>query len=95
MQLHFQGLVIGFCAFALIGLFHPIVIRCEYYFSARIWPMFLIFGFSFLVAGMLVKGTLSILLNLVGITCLWSIGELREQTKRVEKGWFPKNPRRK
>ncbi|MBQ5683504.1 MAG: DUF4491 family protein, partial [Peptococcaceae bacterium] len=25
----------------------------------------------------------------------WSIGELKEQRERVEKGWFPKNPNRK
>jgi len=26
---------------------------------------------------------------------LWSIHELFEQEKRVERGWFPKNPNRK
>ena len=26
---------------------------------------------------------------------LWSIGEIFEQKKRVEKGWFPMNPKRK
>ena len=32
---------------------------------------------------------------LLGAGCLWSIRELKEQAKRVEHGWFPKNPKRK
>ena len=31
----------------------------------------------------------------LGAGCLWSIRELKEQAKRVERGWFPKNPKRK
>ncbi|MBQ3648046.1 MAG: DUF4491 family protein [Spirochaetia bacterium] len=31
----------------------------------------------------------------LGITCLWCIIELFHQKKRVEKGWFPKNPNRR
>ena len=30
----------------------------------------------------------------IGFSCFWSIVELKQQTKRVERGWFPKNPRR-
>ncbi|MBQ8919947.1 MAG: DUF4491 family protein, partial [Acidaminococcaceae bacterium] len=30
----------------------------------------------------------------VATTCFWSILELFQQEKRVEKGWFPKNPNR-
>ena len=26
----------------------------------------------------------------LGVSCFWSIKELKEQEKRVEKGWFPK-----
>ena len=29
-----------------------------------------------------------------GASSLWSIGELFEQRRRVEKGWFPANPKR-
>ena len=29
-----------------------------------------------------------------GASALWGIGELFEQKKRVERGWFPKNPKR-
>ena len=36
--------------------------------------------------------------TIVGVTafsCFWSIHELIEQDKRVAKGWFPANPKRK
>jgi hypothetical protein len=44
------GIIIGLVTFLIIGIFHPLVIKGEY----------------------------------------WSIGELFQQRKRVEKGWFPK-----
>ncbi len=34
------------------------------------------------------------LLAVWGASSLWSIGELFEQRRRVEKGWFPANPKR-
>ena len=33
--------------------------------------------------------------GVTGASLLWGIGELFEQVKRVEKGWFPMNPKRK
>ena len=38
---------------------------------------------------------ISPVLGVIGCSCLWSILELFEQKKRVERGWFPKNPKRK
>lgn len=38
---------------------------------------------------------ISTLLAVLGASLLWGIGELFSQKKRVEKGWFPKNPKRK
>ena len=35
----------------------------------------------------------SAVLGVVGFSCLWSIIELFHQHKRVEKGWFPANPK--
>ena len=32
---------------------------------------------------------------IVGFSSLWSIGEIFDQRKRVIKGWFPMNPKRK
>ena len=41
-----DGVIIGGIAFALIGLFHPIVIWSEYHFSSRCWPAFLLAGLA-------------------------------------------------
>lgn len=31
--MHYQGILIGAATFLLIGSFHVVVIRCEYYFE--------------------------------------------------------------
>lgn len=94
--MHFTGIIIAVISFLAIGIFHPIVIKAQYYFSDRIWPVFLAVGLLFLAASLFAADTvLSAALGTVGCSCLWSIGELKEQTKRVEKGWFPDNPHRK
>lgn len=94
--MHLEGIAVGGLAFLIIGLFHPIVIKAEYYFSKRIWPVFLVFGILFLGGSVWATGpVLSSALGVLGFTCLWSILELFEQEERVKKGWFPKNPKRK
>lgn len=90
-----SGLIIGAISFLIIGIFHPIVIKCEYYFTDKVWPIFLIVGLIFCVLSLFVHQViLSATLAATGFTTLWSIQELKEQTERVEKGWFPKNPSR-
>ncbi|WP_110462859.1 DUF4491 family protein [Ruminiclostridium sufflavum] len=90
-----HGILIGFCSFMLIGLFHPIVIKAEYYFSKRIYPLFIIVGIVCLVISFLIKNNfVSSLLGVTGFSSFWSVKELFEQEKRVQKGWFPKNPDR-
>lgn len=90
------GMVIGAISFILIGLFHPIVIKGEYYFSAKIWPIFLVVGVGLSVISLFIKNIIvSASFAVAGFSALWSIGELKEQEERVQKGWFPKNPNRK
>lgn len=95
--MHFESLIIGIASFLVIGLFHPIVIKVEYYFSYRAWPFFLIFGLFCCAASIIwyVNILINTVISLVGFASLWSILELIHQKKRVEKGWFPKNPTRK
>ena len=45
--MQFNGLIIGVSVFLIIGIFHPIVIKAEYYFTKKIWPAFLIMGIIF------------------------------------------------
>ena len=93
--MNLQGILTAGICFLCIGFFHPIVIKAEYYCSARCWPVFLLAGIGFLVLSVWVQQELlSILFGVIGCSCLWSILELKEQEKRVERGWFPKNPRR-
>lgn len=90
-----DGILVGMLAFLLIGIFHPIVIWSEYYFSSRCWPVFFVVGVSLLAASVYTDGVLlSIAFGITGFSCFWSILELKEQEKRVEKGWFPKRARK-
>ncbi len=89
-----QGLIIGLLSFLIIGVFHPIVIRAEYHFGSRIWPVFLAAGLLLAALSTQVEDLLlSALLAMTGFASLWSIGELKEQEQRVRRGWFPANPR--
>ncbi|MCD7969741.1 MAG: DUF4491 family protein [Alistipes sp.] len=92
---NFSGLIIGVVTFLIIGLFHPIVIKAEYYFGKKCWWAFLVAGLAAL-AGSLFAGDVlvSVSLGVFGFSALWGIGELFEQEKRVRKGWFPANPAR-
>lgn len=94
-MLNGSGILIGLTAFIVIGVLHPVVIKCEYYFSDRVWPVFLAGGLAFCAASLFVeRPLLSSVLGVVGFSLLWSIRELKQQTRRVEKGWFPRNPKR-
>lgn len=90
------GLVIGLSTFLIIGVFHPIVIKCEYYFGTRCWWAFMLTGIAGVVLAIIVKNVLaSALLGVTAFSCFWSILEIFEQQERVRKGWFPRNPKRK
>ena len=94
--MYFTGIIIAVSSFLIIGIFHPIVIKTEYYSGTKYWWVFLILGIAAIVSALFVSNTLiSSLLGVIGASFLWSIGELFEQKGRVEKGWFPKNPKRK
>lgn len=97
MQLaDFTGLAIGAGTFIVIGIFHPIVIKAEYYLGTRCWWAFLLAGVLLIVASILIDNVLiSSLLSVTGFSCFWSILELFQQQERVHKGWFPRNPKRR
>ena len=93
--INLSGIVVGLATFLIIGCCHPIVIKAEYHFGKGCWWAFLIAGVLFTVWSFFIE-------NLVGATitgvtafsCFWSILELFEQEKRVERGWFPSNPKK-
>ena len=90
------GLALGICTFLIIGLFHPIVIKAEYYWGTRCWWVFLLLGLGGVAASVCVSDLfVSSLLGVFAFSSFWTIKEVFDQEKRVRKGWFPKNPRRK
>lgn len=94
--MNYLGLITAISTFFIIGLFHPIVIKSEYYFGTRCWWVFLAAGLLFIAGSLYVANSMaSIVLGVIGCSCLWSILEIFEQRQRVKRGWFPMNPKRK
>ena len=95
-MVNFTGIVSGVAMIILTGIFHPVVVKCEYYFGARVWPVFLVFGLAGLGVSVFAENAiLSSVAGILGAILLWCIRELKEQEKRVMKGWFSRNPKRK
>lgn len=94
-QYNLLGLSIGICTFLIIGIFHPIVIKCEYYFGTRCWWWFLVLALACLALSVMLSDVfMQSLLGVTAFSSLWTIKELFEQKERVRKGWFPANPNR-
>ena len=92
----FFGLGIGLSAFLIIGLFHPVVVKAEYYWGTKSWWIFLILGVITVIISMLLSNLfLSAILGVFAFSSFWTIKEIFEQEERVRKGWFPRNPNRK
>ena len=94
--MYYTGVLIAVCAFLIIGIFHPIVIKTEYYTGTRYWWVFMLLGIAAIITALFIEDPLpSAILGVLGASFLWSITELFEQRQRVLKGWFPMNPKRK
>ena len=93
---HLSGIAIGICTFLIIGLFHPIVVKAEYYWGTRCWWIFLLLGIVGIICSILISDILiSSLAGVFSFSSFWTIKEIFEQRERVLKGWFPMNPKRK
>jgi len=96
MTIYYSGIILGLATFLIIGLFHPLVIKAEYYLGVKFWIVFLISGIITTTLSIFVENTIaSAILGVFGFSCFWSIKEMFDQVKRVEEGRFPKNPKRK
>ena len=82
--------------------------RCQHFFDHRLVPSAghqdgvphrhppLLLGIVTIMTALVIENVMaSSILGVIGASLLWSIGELFAQKKRVEKGWFPMNPKRK
>lgn len=95
-SLHFEGLLIGIATFLVIGFFHPVVVKAEYYWGTKCWWLFLLLGIIGTVAALFISNVFwSALCGVFAFSSFWSIKEVFEQEERIRKGWFPRNPKRK
>ena len=91
--MYFTGIIIGLATFLIIGLFHPIVIKAEYYLGTKCWWAFLLAGILFCGLSLIVANViLSTVFGVTAFSSFWSRLELFEQKERVRKGWFPEGP---
>ena len=91
--MNLTGLLVGLSTFLIIGVFHPLVIKAEYYIGYKSWVLFALAGVLFSVLSLLADGIiLSTILGVVAFSSFWSILEVYQQRERVCKGWFPAGP---
>lgn len=91
--MNLTGLLVGLSTFLIIGVFHPLVIKAEYYIGYKSWVIFALAGVLFSVLSLLADGIiLSTILGVVAFSSFWSILEVYQQRERVRKGWFPAGP---
>lgn len=94
--MNLAGILLGASAFLLIGVFHPIVIKAEYHLGKKCWWIFAVAGFICALISLKIDNiVLSSIIDVLAFCFFWSILELFEQEKRVKKGWFPENPKKK
>ena len=94
--MNFSGIIIGLCTFLIIGVCHPLVIKAEYHFGKGCWWLFHLAGIGFAALSLFIDSMVwSTISGVAAFSSFWSILELFEQEKRVKRGWFPANPKRK
>ena len=94
--MNFIGVFLGALSFLIIGIWHPIVIKGEYYFGKKVCaPIFAVIGIACIIIALNVENVvLNTAISLFGFSALWGILEVKDQEERVRKGWFPANPKR-
>ena len=95
-MINFDGLLIGIVTFLIIGLFHPVVVKAEYYWGTKCWWIFLVLGILGVIASLFIDSVfVSAICGVFAFSSFWTIKEIFEQEERVQKGWFPRNPKYK
>jgi hypothetical protein len=89
-----EGFLIGIAAFVVIGSFHPLVIKLEYYYGKKVWWALLIPSILLIAASLFVGEILSIIFGVLGAGFLWSTFEIFWQHTRAMKGQCKRNPNR-
>jgi len=93
---NYHGITLGAISFLIIGIFHPLVIKGEYYLGKKMVWIFLVMGIIASTTSICVENIFfSTSLGIFGFASFWGIKEVFEQIERVREGRFPKNPNRK
>ena len=72
-EYHLAGLFIGICTFLIIGLFHPVVVKAEYYWGTKCWWIFLVLGIAGVIASLSIDNViLSSLLGVFAFSSFWT-----------------------
>ena len=94
--MNLSGIIVGAAVFLIIGICHPIVIKMEYYWGKQSWWVLALAGVIFSVISLFVENLIiSTIIGAAAFSCFWGIHEVIAQEKRVLRGWFPENPKRK
>lgn len=94
--MNISGILVGASVFLIIGICHPIVIKMEYYWGKSSWWLLGLAGLAFSILSLFIKSDLwSTIAGAGAFSCFWGILEIFQQEKRVLRGWFPMNPKRK
>ena len=95
-MINFDGLLIGIVTFLIIGLFHPVVVKAEYYWGTKCWWIFLVLGILGVIASLFIDSVfVSAICGVFAFSSFWTIKEIFEQEERVQKGWLHTTPKRK
>ena len=60
--MNWNGLLIGVVTFLVIGLFHPLVVKAEYYWGTKSWWLFLVGGILAAIASLFTIRVLKLVL---------------------------------
>jgi hypothetical protein len=95
-ELNYSGVIIGIATILIIWFGRYLCIKGEYYFSKKLWYLFLVVGIIGVIGSLLIENiVISAIVSIFGFTFLWGIHEIIEQEERVRKGWFPKQIKKK
>ncbi len=91
----YLGPILGLVSFVTIGIFHPVVIKLEYYLGKKSWWILALPGLLFVILSLFMNEILSILFGVLGFSLFWSAIEMFKQHDRILNGRAKRNPKRK
>ena len=76
-MINFDGLLIGIVTFLIIGLFHPVVVKAEYYWGTKCWWIFLVLGILGVIASLFIDSVfVSAICGVFAFSSFWTIKEI-------------------